>query len=166
MGETYASTSVGLVGIMHEQGIPCIAEAIFQWVSGLQTLYWHITEGADGRLSGDDWLEQDRSTYTKSVAGITHVSISNIQGLVVWNMGFPVDIDTTQWQEARIGGNGLSTWLWVLGIHWGRPPFSGGIIEMIVTGQHLPWEVKLGIVRIITLGRGGLFQLLFRPETS
>lgn len=29
MGETCASTSVGLVRIIHEQGISCIVEAIF-----------------------------------------------------------------------------------------------------------------------------------------
>lgn len=43
----------GHVGNMHEQGIPCIAEAVFQWVFRLQTLYWNFTEGADGILSGD-----------------------------------------------------------------------------------------------------------------
>jgi len=37
--ETCASTSVGIDGILHEQGIPCIVEAVFQWVSKLQTLY-------------------------------------------------------------------------------------------------------------------------------
>lgn len=95
MRKTCASTSVGLVRILHEQWILCTVEAISLWELGLKTLYWHITKDADGKLSGDDWLKQDISTYTKSVVGIIYPAIGRIQGLVVWHMGFPMDIDTT-----------------------------------------------------------------------
>ena len=55
MREMCVTLSAGHVRTMHKHMIPCTAEAIFQYVSRFQTLYWHIIERKDGKLSGDGW---------------------------------------------------------------------------------------------------------------
>lgn len=68
---------------MHEQRIPCTIEETFQYLSDLQTLYWHIIKREDGRPSGDGWKERYGSTYTESIVSIGYPSIGFLQGVVI-----------------------------------------------------------------------------------
>lgn len=93
------------VGTMHEQRIiPNIAEGVSQYVSGLQTLCWHIIERVDSRPRGDSWQGQERSTYPKSITSIKYPSFGCIQGVSIWHVA---SSDQRYYTVAGIGQIGM-----------------------------------------------------------
>lgn len=72
MRETRVTLSIGHVRTMHEQRIPCMAEVAFQYMSDLQTLYWHIIKRAVGRSrTGSHTLTRLRVLDTQLLAAFT-----------------------------------------------------------------------------------------------